>query len=157
MFFGFLILWIIFNGKFNLEILLFGIVISAALEFFTLKIMGQTHKNEIKSALSVFRFIPYFIGLVVEIIRCNFKLIWLIMHPKEEIEPQLVYFHSKLKSENLRVLLANSITLTPGTITVGLLGERFHVHALDKSFAEGLENSEFEQQLLKMEDDNGAR
>ena len=49
------------------------------------------------------------------------------------------------------MVLANSITLTPGTITVGLEGQEFYVHCLDKELAEGMENSIFVELLEKME------
>jgi len=49
------------------------------------------------------------------------------------------------------MLLANSITLTPGTITVSLDDDEYTIHCLDASLAEGLENSEFEKALMKLE------
>ena len=49
------------------------------------------------------------------------------------------------------MVLANSITLTPGTITVNLEGNEFYVHCLDKEFAEGMEQSIFVELLEKME------
>ena len=66
-------------------------------------------------------------------------------------EPVLVTFQTKIKSPFLRVLLANSITLTPGTITVSLEDDTYVVHALDKDFAEGIENSVFVRMLEKAE------
>ena len=68
-----------------------------------------------------------------------------------EREPVLVTFHTTLKSPVLRVILANSITLTPGTITVSLEGDTFVVHALDKDFVEGIEDSVFVRWLQKAE------
>ncbi len=78
-------------------------------------------------------------------------MLFFILTPRYQVEPQLVHFTSGLKSEFARVVLANSITLTPGTITVSLEGNEFYVHCLDKEFAEGLENSIFEELLKKME------
>ena len=49
------------------------------------------------------------------------------------------------------MILANSITLTPGTITVSLEGNDFYVHCLDKEFAEGIDSSAFVELLQKME------
>ena len=56
-----------------------------------------------------------------------------------------------LKEEGYEVILANSITLTPGTITVSLEDNRFCVHCLDRELAEGMENSVFVELLKKME------
>lgn len=62
-----------------------------------------------------------------------------------------MHFTSDLKSGLARVILANSITLTPGTITVGLEGSDFYVHCLDREFAKGMESSVFVELLRKME------
>ena len=59
----------------------------------------------------------------------------------------------KLRTNAARVLLANSITLTPGTITVSQEGDEYVVHCLDKSFAEGLDNSIFVTLLQKLEEE----
>ena len=70
---------------------------------------------------------------------------------KEIMEPVLIHVHTNLKSEALRVILANSITLTPGTITVSLTGNELYVHCLDKSLASDVENSPFAELLEKIE------
>ena len=69
------------------------------------------------------------------------------------MEPVLVRVYTDLKTETARVILANSITLTPGTITVSLAGNELLVHCLDKSLSQGMEDSVFVQLLKKMEED----
>ncbi len=64
----------------------------------------------------------------------------------------LVKFTTDLRSETAQVVLGNSITLTPGTYTAGLENGEFVVQALDKSFAEGLNDSVFVKQLRKLEE-----
>ena len=59
--------------------------------------------------------------------------------------------HTDLKSETAKVMLANSITLTPGTITVSLEDDTLLVHCLDKTLSEGMEDSEFVKMLEKLE------
>jgi multicomponent Na+:H+ antiporter subunit E len=76
----------------------------------------------------------------------------MILTRKERMEPVLVHVHAKLKTETARVILANSITLTPGTITVSLTEDNLLVHCLDKSLAEGMEDSVFVRLLQKMEE-----
>ena len=63
-----------------------------------------------------------------------------------------MYFDTDFKTGLARVLLANSITLTPGTITVSVEDDRFCVHCLDKELAEGMETSIFVKLLKEMED-----
>ena len=76
----------------------------------------------------------------------------MILTRKEVMEPVIVHVPVDLKSETARVVLANSITLTPGTITVALEDNDLLVHCLDKSLAEGMEDSEFIRLLRKMEE-----
>ena len=67
------------------------------------------------------------------------------------MEPVIVTFQVPIKSRTLRVILANSITLTPGNITVSMTEDEYVVHCLDKDFSKGLEDSVFVQILQKME------
>ena len=66
--------------------------------------------------------------------------------------PTLVTFQSGLKTDFGRFLLANSITLTPGTITVQVEGDTFTVHCLDKSMLDTSENGTFQRWIRKLED-----
>ena len=68
------------------------------------------------------------------------------------MEPVIVHVHTDLKTEAARVILANSITLTPGTITVSLTEDVLLVHCLDKSLAAGMEDSVFVRLLKKLEE-----
>ena len=113
--------------------------------------MGYSVERDIR----MFRLLPlacqYVAILIVEILKANRQVLFFILTPRYQVEPQLVHFTSGLKSEFARVVLANSITLTPGTITVGLEGSDFYVHCLDKEFAEGMDHSVFVELLEKME------
>lgn len=151
MFVAFLVLWIIFNGRVTLEILLLGLVLSAALFSFCCRFMDYSIRSDLRLYCLVPMTVQYVAVLIMEILKANHQVLFFILTPRYQVEPQLIHFTSGLKSEFARVVLANSITLTPGTITVSLEGNEFYVHCLDKEFAEGLENSIFEKLLEKME------
>lgn len=148
----FFAVWVILNGKVTLEICLFGLGISAALFYFICKYMDYS----IRSEMLLFRLIPlffqYFWVLVQEIVKANVAVFKLIMSPELQPEPAIVYFDTDLKTGLAKVLLANSITLTPGTITVSVEDNRFCVHCLDKELAGGLEDSMFVELLKKIEE-----
>ena len=93
----------------------------------------------------------YAIVLLIEIVKANFSITKLVLAPEVEVEPCLVKFNTPLKTNAARVALANSITLTPGTITVSLEGNELLVHALNREIAKGLEGSIFERLLARME------
>lgn len=151
----FFVLWIIFNGKITTEIILFGVVISAAVFAFICKFMDYSLQKE-KHLLQSFGFLlKYVTVLIVEIIKANLAVIHMILTDREVAEPVLMKFRTNLKSDSARVLLANAITLTPGTITVSLEEEEFVVHCLDKNMADGIEDSVFVRMLEEAEKRGG--
>ena len=147
----FFIVWIIFNGRITLEITLFGIVIAGLMFGFVCKFMDYSIAKERKLYKKLPLFGKYVVLLISEILKANLAVCRLILTRKEVPEPVMVKVHTNLKTETARVILANSITLTPGTITVSLTGQELLVHCLDKSLAEGMEDSEFVRLLEKLE------
>ncbi|MDD6035215.1 MAG: Na+/H+ antiporter subunit E [Lachnospiraceae bacterium] len=144
-------LWLVFNGKVTLEIVLFGMVLSTAVYLFCWKFLEYSPKRELCALRLLPQGIGYFFVLVWEIVKANCAAIALIVSPKYEVEPVLVTFRTNLKTDLAKTILANSITLTPGTITVELTDDEFKVHCLDKEMAEGLSDSVFVRLLMKME------
>ena len=120
MYLVYFLLWVIFNGNFTLEICIFGLVIAGGLLAFSCRFMDYSLTKERKLYRKIFLFFRYCVLLVKEIVKANFGAMHLILTQREEIEPVLVTFHSDLKTQTGKVLLANAITLTPGTITVTL-------------------------------------
>ncbi len=151
MYAAFFLLWIIFNGRITLEILFIGLFLCTLLFAFCCKFMGYSVKRDIRLLRRLPLAFQYVVILIIEILKANRQVLYFITTPRYQVEPQIVHFTSSLKTPIGRVILANSITLTPGTITVGLEGNEFYVHCLDKEFAEGMENSIFVELLEKME------
>ena len=152
MFIIYFLVWIVFNERLTLEVALLGLVISALVYWFTVKFMDYSPKKEWRALRKAGRALRYAATLVVEIIKANLGVMRFILSPKYEIEPQLVYIKTKLEKDVSRTVLANSITLTPGTITVSAEENLMCVHCLDKTLSEGLEGSDFEKKLLEMEE-----
>lgn len=153
MYLVYFLLWVIFNGQITLEICLFGIVIAAVIFAFTCKFMGYSTEKEKKVLRRSLRFAQYSVVLVKEIVKANFAVIHMILSEREELEPALVSFHSDMKTPTGKTLLANAITLTPGTITVTLEDSEYVVHCLDQSLAEGMDESVFVEMLTELEKD----
>lgn len=147
----FFLIWVIFNGQFTLEIAAFGVVIAGLIYWFICKFLNYKPKTDLILAKKLFQALYYVFILVKEIIKANFAVIKMIMSSKYEIEPAVVRFKTDLKTTTARILLANSITLTPGTITVSLDNDEYVVHCLDKSLAEGINSSIFVTLLRKLE------
>ena len=93
----------------------------------------------------------YLAYLVKEIVKENFDVLRFI-YRRGQPKPMLVRFHGGVQSEALRVLVANSITLTPGTYTMKLEGDEYAVHALDEYFQVDIEYSAFFKMARKVEE-----
>lgn len=147
------ILWLILNGRIDAEVVILGVFVAFFMNFFIQRIIKI--QPVVISPLALIKLLPgvllYAVVLVIEIIKANIATIKLVLAHDIDVEPCLVRLHTKLKSRTARVAFANSITLTPGTITVNLSGNELLVHALNHDFAKGLYNSKFERLLYEME------
>lgn len=77
----------------------------------------------------------YFGWLLIEIVKSNIAVILRILGPRNAIDPVIVRVHSTTKTDLGRALFANSITLTPGTVTADVDGDQLVVHALVRESA----------------------
>ena len=144
--------WIILNGRLTVEIVVLGLMFAAIVYAFVLKFMGLTLERE-KSFWKHFLWgVQYIAILLKEIAVANLVVLKIVLSPKKKVHPVIVSFDAPLKNHILQAILADSITLTPGTITVRLYEEKFEVHCLDESMAEGINDSIFVKMLRKWEE-----
>ncbi len=144
-----LILWIVLNGRITVEILLFGVAIAAAVSVFASKVIGYAPKNDLLIFRNLHIFLIYILNLIWEILKAAWIVMQLVFRA-DDPDPVIVEFHSGMHTQLQNVLLANSITLTPGTITVFQEEDRFVVHCLRREYAEGIESSSFVRLLRKI-------
>ena len=144
-------LWIILNGKITLEICLFGIAISLFIYLFMCKFMNFSIKKDLRLMRNVGFGIVYFFVLLKAIFLSNIKVMSIILFKRIPITPAIVEVKVNLKTRTAKAILANSITITPGTITVKIDGDIFTVHWLSIEMIDGIENSTFVKLLNKME------
>lgn len=150
------ILWLIFNGRFTadtgmLQIVVVGVIVAGLAYWFAHKALGYTVKTELNILKKAPILTAYFFLLIKEIIAANFQMMKIVTSKKAEIHPAIIKVKIPLKTNFARVILANSITLTPGTITAELEGDEFTIHCVDVAFSEGIENSSFVKMLKKLE------
>ena len=149
------LLWIILNGRFTadwgmLQICITGVILVGAIWIFANKILGYKISFEIRLWKKAPLFIRYVALLFKEIICSSFSMLLVILK-KKPCEPVIVKINPPLKTRLARVILANSITLTPGTITADLTDGCFTVHCIHPSFAENLEACDFVKLLERIE------
>ena len=138
-----LVFWILLNGRVTAEILLFGLIVSALVYGFMLRFLKWSPRRDLRLIRTLPIFLVYLLNLLWEMLKAACTVSLLALKPGGKPEPKLVSFHSGLDNDNLNLILAQSITLTPGTITVKTEGDRFFVHCLRGEYADGLENSSF--------------
>lgn len=146
-----LLLWIAINGKCTLEILIFGLVIVSGVYLFMCRCLEYSPRSDTIVGKNILHTLVYIGALFVEVIKSSIAVLKFVLTPTIHFEPQIAVFHVDLKSEFLQTILANSITLTPGTITLNMEDGTFYVHALDYTLAQGLQDSIFVKLLTKME------
>ena len=150
------LLWILLNGRFTLDagmvqIVVSGLAVAVLVYLFAVKALGFSPKAELYFWRNVFLIVAYAAVLVWEILKANFAVVVIILNIKKKISPSVVKVKIPLKKSFSRMLLANSITLTPGTITIEQSGDEYTVHCLDRSFIEGIEKGTFVKLLERME------
>lgn len=97
------------------------------------------------------RLAAYLPWLAWEILKSNVRIARVILGRRLEIEPRIVHFRASQRSDLGRFVHANSITLTPGTITTGIVGDDFEVHVLDAAHVDGSEESEMNRRVSALE------
>ncbi|MEM9017236.1 MAG: Na+/H+ antiporter subunit E, partial [Verrucomicrobiota bacterium] len=93
-----------------------------------------------------FRLLNYLRWLLWQIFLSNLHLFRLAFSPADELQPHILRYETKLETDFQKFLLANSITLTPGTVTIKIMGDTFYVHAISDIAASGL-NGEMERRI----------
>jgi multicomponent Na+:H+ antiporter subunit E len=132
------VVWVILSGMFDPFHLTLGVICCGLIAHFShgLLFWGGDAKSW---SCGFARWILYLPSLFWEIVLANIHVIRVVVHPRmlEIIDPQVIRFRTVLKRPISKVTLAQSITLTPGTITVDIRDDEFTVHALDRTVAEG--------------------
>jgi len=144
-------LWVALNGKITVEICLLGILVVAAVGLIAYGLFRYTLRTELFIYKKLPLLLAYLGVLVWEIIKANFAVLRFIVNERAAIEPSMMSFDVDLKTNLARFILANSITLTPGTITMMTIGNRFTVHALTAEMLDGIESSSFVKLLQRLE------
>ncbi len=143
--------WLMMMGSITTEIVIFGLLISAAIYFLMYKLFGITPKKELRY-ISLAWYAPMFLFLMLrEVIKANLAVLKVIFSGTKHPESVIVTRRFPLVTEFARNVLANSITLTPGTISVEVTDDVFTVHGLESSFADGLDDWVVLKFLMKIE------
>lgn len=144
-------IWIVLNARITVEICIIGLLVAGIGYAFACFCLGWSPKRDLRLARMSGLIVAYICVLVVEIIKSSLRVVTIILNSHDPIKQSLVTFETDLESSFARAILANSITLTPGTITVSVDGSCYTVHCLDRSMIDGIQESTFVHLLRRLE------
>ncbi len=146
----YLLFWMILSENAKAQTICIGIIICLLVTILNMKLMRITRQLIFKK--NIVAWISYTILLIKEILVSNFNVAKIVLSPKIVISPQIVTIKTKIKSDFHKTIFANSITLTPGTLTISMNGDKIAVHCLKGDFVSGITDSSFEKIILKVEE-----
>jgi multicomponent Na+:H+ antiporter subunit E len=138
--------WALLSGFFDLFHLSLGAICSAILAYTSHDLLF-TETNLRRRHLTGKNFVLYLPWLMYQIYLANLHVVYLVWHAKMPIHPEIIRFKTKWKGDLVLVTMANSITLTPGTITLDIRNGEFYVHALSKKVADDLLGGEMQDRV----------
>jgi multicomponent Na+:H+ antiporter subunit E len=130
LFFFLLVLWLLLTSTFNSQEFLVGVFVCFVIALITYKFYIKLGFPSI-SLKKFYFFIVYILVLFYEIIKANLDVALRIIRPSLPINPGVVIIKTSLKSDIAKTILANSITLTPGTFTLDIQGDKLLIHWID--------------------------
>ncbi len=136
-------LWLVLSATFDPVHMIVGAVVAALVAWLNpaLPHMRRVHW------LAAFAYQPWLLG---RILKSGIHVSRLILDPKLPISPELIRHQTKFKSDGELVALGNSITLTPGTITVEVAPGELIVHAIDDESRKDLLDGRFEAKISRV-------
>ena len=148
------IIWLAFTSTFVLPEVITGVVVSLIIAIYNFNNFTEIGLKSF-SPKRILYIIQYLFVFLWALVISNLNVARIVLSPKLPINTGIVVFETKLKTDFARLVLANSITLTPGTFTIDIVDDKFYIHWLDVKATEKEEvykeiAEPFEKILLKI-------
>ncbi len=125
-----MLVWLMFTSTLFWQEVLVGAVVSMSLSLASIRLFTCCTFS-ILSPVRIFWMIWYFFVFLKALVVANLDVARRVISPSLPINPGIVKFKTKLTTNYSKMVLANSITLTPGTLTVDVVGDTFYIHWID--------------------------
>lgn len=137
--------WLILNHSISTEYLVSGALIALAISLLLCR--ECLVFNDLNLTPKAFLYTIYFLAVFLrELIKANFVMVKLVLSPSLPIKPGIIKANTSLKSSMARLILANSITLTPGTFTIDIIGDTLYIHCVHVDTADA---EQYGQQVIR--------
>ena len=141
------VFWVLITGRLDILNVGIGIIIAIGITKFNSELLFSYKELPPLTLHNAWVLIRHVGLLITEIIKANWIMARIVLSRDMDIDPGLVIFKPRLQSELIQVLLANSISLTPGTLTIDVQDDVFTVHTIDRRNAPALADWNVEKQL----------
>lgn len=149
------VFWIVLSGRLDGGHLTTGAAVALAIAFGTRRLLllppaigaSMSHPLGDVPWLGVLFYLPWLAGGIVV---AGLQVAYVVLHPRLPVAPKLVRFRADLPHTLARLTLANSITLTPGTVTLDVEGDEFLVHALTADAARSIEEGSMHDRVAAL-------
>lgn len=143
-------LWLLLSGHYTAWFVFLGAVSTIVSVYVALR-MDVTDEEGVPVVHLNARIFTYLPWLVWEVFKSNVAVARMVLSPGLPISPTISRFRGRPATELGRVILANSVTMTPGTVTVAVTGEDLHIHALYRGAMDGLEEGSMNRRVAELE------
>lgn len=143
--------WMLLSGETGFILVLSGVVSSLLVAHMSHDlIFGKVDINSgFRRIIAVLKYIPW---LMLQIIISNIDLVYRTLHPSMPIDPAIIKTKNNLRTDLAMVLFANSVTLTPGTVTIEVSENEFIIHAIDRKAEAEMADCEMQKRVKRIED-----
>jgi multicomponent Na+:H+ antiporter subunit E len=143
-------LWLLLSGHYDPLILVLGAMSCVFVAWIAYRM--DVADREGHPIHLTWRVLLYWPWLFWEIVKANVEVARLILSPKLPISPTVIKVKASQPDDLGRVTYANSITLTPGTVSIDVRDATIEVHAITHEMAEALETGEMDRRVTQIED-----
>ena len=144
------VIWLLLSGHYTLLLISFGVLSVALVVLLALRMDVVDHEGH-PLHLNSQALVIYWCWLLKEIFVSNIYVCRLILSPAMPISPTVIALRSSQSSDLARVIFANSITLTPGTVTIDIDGDITEVHAITEETATSLLQGSMDRKVTALE------
>ncbi|MBC7265952.1 MAG: Na+/H+ antiporter subunit E [Coriobacteriia bacterium] len=142
--------WLVLTGQLDSLSLAAGVMAAVLIAVWVTSSLWQRDDPPVLSPAQWLRFVGYTVRLVRDIVAAAIVVAEKVLDPRMPISPVLIVHRARFDREVSRIALANSITLTPGTLTVDVEGDEFLVHCLNEDFAADIVDGTFDRRIRRV-------
>ena len=150
--FGF---WMVLSGRTETKFIVYGLLTAAVTTWATYPLLLVPNQEGSKKyfvfGVSIPKFIMYFFWLMWQLVLANIDVLLATTAQELDIDPKVVRFYFRADNPMASVVLANSITLTPGTVTINVTDDGlYEIHALTRGAAAGVLDGSMQKKVAAL-------